>query len=193
VGQNVGITGKYKPSLQHVPIKARVLELFEIDVEQGIAYHKPRKEVNSITKAWNAKFAGKRAGSTNVCSYGDAYVRVAFDGQTHGLEEIIWCVHTGAWPQFTLDHKDGNKRNNKIENLRPATLGQNRANSKKRTDNSTGYIGVIFRKRRQQYVALVKKNGQVFTGGSYTTAIDAARARDKLAVELWGEYARLNF
>lgn len=90
-----------------------------------------------------------------------------------------------------IDHKDNNKSNNKIENLREATQSENRANAVVNKDNQTGYKGVNFRPNRvsKKYRARVQQKHI----GWFETAIEAAKAYDEKALEIFGEYAKLNF
>ncbi len=53
-------------------------------------------------------------------------------------------------------------------------------------------MGVAFRNGRR-YVAEIGYNGKSIYIGSYDTAIEAAQARDAKAIELFGEFASLNF
>lgn len=87
------------------------------------------------------------------------------------------------------DHRNGDKLDNRRENLRLATRSQNNAN--RRGWSSTGYKGVKQQGRR--FVARLQANGVSIHIGSFGTAEDAARAHDRVAFEKFGEFARLNF
>lgn len=91
-----------------------------------------------------------------------------------------------------IDHIDGNKMNNRRENMRLCSHQQNMFNQKKRCTNSTGYTGVSFSKSAKKYEAYIHHNGKKKNLGLYRTAVEAAIARDKAALEYFGEYARLN-
>lgn len=49
------------------------------------------------------------------------YMKIKIKGKTYMLAHIVWLIHTGDWPEFELDHRDRNKRNNRFNNLRPAS------------------------------------------------------------------------
>jgi len=74
------------------------------------------------------------------CSQG--YRCVGFKGKYRKVHRIIWAMIHGSWPTEEIDHIDGNRSNNKPENLRCVTRLENRKNLKKRIDNSSGQIGV---------------------------------------------------
>lgn len=94
------------------------------------------------------------------------------------------------------DHKDGNGLNNQRSNLRDATCSQNAANSRKRTGTQSRYKGVTYQaagcSRDKRWKAYITKDGQRISK-NFATEEEAARWRDQKAVELFGEYARLNF
>lgn len=90
-----------------------------------------------------------------------------------------------------VDHVDGDKLNNCRANLRLATRSQNMANGKRRSTNTSGYIGVHPCGKR--WFARVRKDYAVIHLGVFDTPEEAARARDAGAIKHHGGYARLNF
>ena len=92
--------------------------------------------------------------------------------------------------EYVIDHKDGDPLNNTRDNLRIATFSQNTCNSKIRSDNTSGYKGVSF--KRGKFVACITKDGISVDLGKHETAISAALAYNKAAKELHGEFAVLN-
>jgi hypothetical protein len=92
-----------------------------------------------------------------------------------------------------VDHINGNKLDNRRSNLRICTHQENMFNQKKRSTNTTGYMGVSYMKRADRYEAYVHYSGKKHYIGLFHKAVDAAKARDKKASLLFGTYARLNF
>lgn len=92
-----------------------------------------------------------------------------------------------------VDHKDRNGLNCQKSNLRIANRSQNKANSKIPSNNRTGYKGVVWSIKAQKWQATIGFEGKTVWLKYHLTAIDAARAYDKAAKRLFGEFASLNF
>lgn len=93
-----------------------------------------------------------------------------------------------------IDHIDGNGLNNQKINLRICTQQQNCFNrSRLNKNNISGYMGVTWHKKAEKYMASITKGGKRFYLGLYSSIEEAARTRDKKAIEMFGEFASLNF
>jgi hypothetical protein len=99
-----------------------------------------------------------------------------------------WLLYYGSWPSGIIDHIDGDKTNNKINNLRDCCQKGNQANRKAKGGGK--YKGIT--KHRNKWVAQITKDYQHLYIGSYNTQEEAARAYDKMALEKFGEFARVN-
>ena len=116
------------------------------------------------------------------------YARGRVNGKHMLMHQYIMeCSHA------RFDHKDHDGLNNRKDNLRPCTDAQNIQHGRVRKCNSSGFIGVHFFKKNQRWIAYVGKGYHVNYIGSFSTAEEAARARDAKALELHGEFAVLNF
>lgn len=106
----------------------------------------------------------------------------------HLHREII-----GAEPGELVDHRNGDGLDNRRHNLRVATSWQNSVNIARARDSRAGFIGIAFHRASGLWRARAKdRNGrEVCT--YHRTEIEAARARDELAMRLHGEFACLNF
>ena len=96
-----------------------------------------------------------------------------------------------------VDHEDGNTLNNKKSNLRPCTDTQNGGNQKLAKNNTSGYKGVHWHNQALKWQAGVFKKEilkrKYHSCGLFDDKIDAARAYDRKAIELFGDFARTNF
>jgi hypothetical protein len=98
----------------------------------------------------------------------------------------------GAQPGQCVDHKNGNGLDNRRENLRICTKAENRRNARKARGVSrfkgvcpSGYPG-------RPWCAQICIHGKSIFLGNYPTEVEAARAYNAAAIELFGEFARLN-
>jgi hypothetical protein len=106
---------------------------------------------------------------------------------------IAWLIVHGEWPVAFVDHIDGNKTNNRIDNLRLATRSQNRMNTPIRADNTTGHKGVFISKnpnRAKKYVAQIAVDGKQRTIGYFLTLDEAVAARTAAVAVLHGKFGR---
>lgn len=94
-----------------------------------------------------------------------------------------------------VDHINRNGLDCRKSNLRLCTTSQNGANRAKETKRKTAskYKGVSFVKRDSIWKAAVVLNQQEIYLGRFDLEVDAAKAYDDKAVELFGKFARLNF
>lgn len=102
-------------------------------------------------------------------------------------------VVAGTPDGMLTDHINGNKLDNRRINLRHVNDQQNNWNLGKNRQNTSGYIGVSHDSRDGGWEAYTSLNRQKIHIGYFSTAIDAAEARDSFVLCLKGEYARLNF
>lgn len=98
-----------------------------------------------------------------------------------------------APPGVEVDHKFHNRLDCRRSELRFVTDQQNRANSRPMSTNRIGYKGVSLRPRDGKYVAYISAHNRRKFLGSFNTPQEAAKAYDRAAYALFGEYAYLNF
>jgi len=87
-----------------------------------------------------------------------------------------------------VDHIDGDKTNNKIENLRWATSRENAANARMPTTNTSGVKGVSWDKSRSKWMVRISINGKQTNLGYFSTIEEATEVRRKSAQEHYGEF-----
>lgn len=94
---------------------------------------------------------------------------------------------------LVTDHKDGLGLNNQKDNLRNCTQHQNRMNNKLQTNNTSGFTGVSWCAYHKKWVGGIKFKGKKIRTTYYSSKEDAAIARDDLAKQYFGKFARLNY
>jgi len=96
-------------------------------------------------------------------------------------------------PGKITDHINGNKLDNTRANLRNITRRQNMHNRAKHIGSTSIYKGVSYSEERHQWRAGIHHGKKCFHLGYFDAEAEAARAYDRAAVGLFGEFARLNF
>ena len=91
---------------------------------------------------------------------------------------------------MVIDHINGNKLDNRLNNLRLVTSGQNAMNSGMSSRNTNGYRGVI--QVQNRYRARIRYQGKLLHLGYYDSFIKAAKVYDKKARELFGAHVFQN-
>lgn len=88
---------------------------------------------------------------------GDRYPRVTIDGRRYLCHILAWFYVHGFWPEKEIDHRDGNRSNYRIGNLREASRLMNAQNRRKPGSNNTsGYLGVSLDAQRNLWTARIK-------------------------------------
>lgn len=92
-----------------------------------------------------------------------------------------------------VDHINGNPLDNRKQNLRVTTSSGNNKNARKRKNALGKYKGVHFSSRENKYKAQIQCDGTKYNLGTFVDELSAAKAYDRKAKELFGEFAKLNF
>lgn len=92
-----------------------------------------------------------------------------------------------------IDHRDHNGLNNQKYNLRKCNNIQNGGNQNKQYNNTSGYKEVFWHKHSKKWRVQIMNGNKIYYGGYFKDVIEAAKAYDKKARELFGEFAKTNF
>ena len=113
-------------------------------------------------------------------------------GYNNGQTQLHRLV-TNCPKGFRPDHINHNTLDNRKHNLRVCSTSQNAQNTLKRQKNkSSKYKGISLVKRTGKYRGYIMLNYKETHLGTFTNEIEAARAYNKKALELFGEFALLN-
>jgi hypothetical protein len=149
-----------------------------------------KPEANRL--GWNTRKSGKPA---LVDSSGNGYTYGQILGRRYYAHRAAWAIYYGAHPAGIIDHANGDRSDNRIENLRLASAAENVWNSKVHATNTSGFRGVSICSTTKRWLATARNGlGQKVTIGRFDTPEDAARAYDQfIAARRNPAFVRLNF
>ena len=156
--------------------QALVQELFNYNPETGIL-------TNKIARGQRAKI-GDDSGYVS----GGGYLHIGINGKKYLAHRICFLHYHGHLPE-KVDHKDNNKLNNEILNLRKCTAQQNSFNAKISKANSSGVKGVHWHRSTKKWRAVVMIDGKNNHLGLFADIEDASKAVENARIHRHGEFA----
>ena len=131
--------------------------------------------------------AGRIAGSLRP----DGYRQIQVNGKSYQEHRLAWLYAYGEFPsgkKCLIDHIDGNKTNNRLDNLRACSDFENQRNTRKRVTNTSGFKGVSWDKKSKKWQAQIYIDGKKRTVGRYSIKEDAHAARCAVAEKVHKEF-----
>lgn len=126
------------------PTQARVNEYFNYDPETGIFTVKERPASDfSNTAIYRRHLAA--VGSVPGSVIPDGYIKIYMDGHYFNAHRLAWLAVHGEWvkyPEYEIDHIDGDPSNNRLANLRKVSKSDNQRNAGMRVNNTSSIHGV---------------------------------------------------
>lgn len=151
----------------------RLRELLRYDPTTGDFYWKVQTNPRALV--------GMKAGENSI-SWG--YRSINVDKKQYRAHNLVWFYFHGEWPTKVIDHINGNRLDNRIENLRDVTRQQNSWNLQKAKSNSkSGYLGVCWRPTKKKWKAEIRINGKKVWLGHFATAEEASVAYQRAKKE----------
>ena len=165
---------KYKP----LPPLEELKEYLDYNPDTGI--------LTWIKKPAGSVEVGQEAGA----KHSKGYIIISFKGNSYFAHRIAYYMYHGVDPLENLvDHKYGDKSNNKIKDLRLATVSQNGMNHiKLRSDNTSGVIGVSWDKNKKKWRSTICRDGVQKDLGHFTNKEDAIQARKEGEKKYFGRF-----
>lgn len=209
-GTNKRPNGNFEVTVQNEK-KGIHVGTFKTQEEAKEAYIKKKEELNKINlqKKVGTKIQRNEEGiAVMITTKGE---EILVDDENYfALKRYTWILNTKGYAQTNMigmtvtmhrylmdaptdimvDHINHNKLDNRMSNLRLVNDVINSHNVTKRSNTSSKYIGVY--KRGEKYAAEIKKEDEHYYLGVFKTELEAAKARDKKAIELYGSDANLN-
>jgi hypothetical protein len=130
---------------------------------------------------------GVRMGDVVGTLRSDGYLRMALNGKHYYAHRLAWFYIHGVFLK-EMDHINGIRNDNRLCNLRESTAQQNTWNRTKRSDNTSGYKGVWFKKSTNKWTSQIMDIDKRKHLGYFKTPEEAHHAYQQAAKQLHGEF-----
>ena len=124
-------------------------------------------------KNWNRRYANKPVGCIDTTN---GYIKFRFEKKGYFAHRIIYRMNFGEWPD-QVDHINGVRTDNRIDNLRNVSDAENRRNMKRASNNTSGATGVFWHSQAKKWVAQIWKERICYNLGLFSSFEDAVSAR----------------
>ena len=158
--------------------QARLKELLDYDPETGVF-------------VWKVSRSRKRAGSVAGSKHSAGYINIRIDGPKYLAHRLAWFFTTGKWPREQIDHINCVRADNRFENLRESSPGENARNSLLDARNTSGAKGVSWDATHGRWKAQIMVNGARVYLGYFDHVEDAAAAYADASARLHKDFGRL--
>ena len=137
---------------------------------------------------WKTNRVNIKAGSIAGTLSAEGYINIQVNYKMYRAHRLVWLYIKGYFPTNEIDHKNGNKSCNSIDNLRECTSEENRRNCAKNKKNTSGIKGVCFHKETRKWQARARANGKNNYLGLYANIEDAAFAYKEFVNKHHGDF-----
>jgi hypothetical protein len=119
-----------------------------------------------------------KVGSIAGTNHSSGYLIICVDGEAYKAHRLAWLYVHGEWPEADIDHINGDRGDNRIENLRSVTRSINQQNLRAaRGDTNTGVLGVYKTdKKSKPFKSFIKADGHNKFIGNFKTVSEASAA-----------------
>lgn len=157
--------------------QAELVRLLNYDPETGVF-------------RWIARRFGVTVGSVaGSIDLKHRYLRIHINGRLYLGHRLAWLYVHGEWPACEIDHRDRDRSNNRLSNLRCATRSENQQNKPVYRNNATGAKGVHWHLQHRKYVAVIQFRGKRHHLGLFRTVEEASAAYQSASKQLHGQFS----
>ena len=137
---------------------------------------------------WKIHRGAVKAGTIAGHIDNTGYKRISINKKLYRNHRLIFLMYIGKLPKI-IDHINGNKLDNRIENLREATHSENLWNQKLARHNTSGAKGVAWHTRDEKWYCSIKIGGKQIYLGYYSDFEEAKKVVEKARNKYHGEFA----
>ena len=141
------------------------VKIFDYNSNSGVI-------LNKIPRGSRAK-KGDVSGALHNCGYRWTNLNKQF----LLLHRVAWLIYYGVYPKGEIDHINGDRADNRIENLRDVTHQANGRNQRMHVTNTSGITGVHYVKNRNEWRAYININESIINLGQFKDKFEAICAR----------------
>lgn len=127
-----------------------------------------------VVNSWNKKYSGKPCFSSKDF---DGYLFGSLFWTNYKAHRVAYAWFHGNWPKGHIDHINGIRSDNRINNLRDVSRSQNQMNMGAPSDNTSGVVGVCWNRRKSLWVSSITAYRRTYHLGYYERFEDAVAAR----------------
>jgi HNH endonuclease len=161
-------------------------QLIRYEPQTGRYFWKPRpRDMFQTTrqfKCWNKRYANAETLKTGTGPTG--YYAVTILDVRYYAHRVVWLYHKGKWPSMDIDHINGIRTDNRIENLRDVSTADNGRNLYLARNNTSGAIGVYWRPKKKKWEATIRIDGKLKFLGLFTEKEAASAVRRQAQSDL---------
>lgn len=171
-----------------LPSTDRLNQLFRYNEKTGEIWHRARRPEEFTSerawRLWSVRYVNRIATSNHKAGY----LTVRVGPRNHLAHRVAYKIWFGVEPPSVLDHINGDKADNRIANIRPASKVTNGFNRGPDRDSRTGYKNVTYVRRANRYTSCFTAHGVRYYVGCFRTAEEAYEAYVAKAKKIHGEF-----